>query len=80
MRTVSFKGTQLSASERRSLELRQQVRATFINPVLQAQVDQTLAQLDQRKEQGAKPERLWFHDRSEKGTPYLGDVFGFTTN
>lgn len=78
MRSVSLQGTQLSASERRSLELRQQVRASFINPVLQAQVDLTVAKLDQRKEEGAKPERVWFNDRTEKGTPFLGDVFGYT--
>lgn len=77
MRTVSFQGTQLSASERRSIELRRQVQATFINPALQAQVDQTLAQLDQRKAQGAKPERVWFNDKTEKGTPWLGDIFGY---
>lgn len=77
MRTVSLQGTQLSASERRSIELRRQVQASFINPVLQAQVDQINTQLDQRKEQGAKPERVWFVEVSEKGTPWLGDVFGF---
>lgn len=80
MRMVSFQGTQLSASERRSLEFRQQVRSSFINPVLQAQVDLTLANLDQRKEEGAKPVRVWFPDRTEKGTPFVGDVFGFTQN
>lgn len=77
MRTVSFQGTSLSASERRSIELRRQVQASFINPVLQAQVDQTFELLDQRKEQGAKPEKIWFHDYQTKGTPFLGDVFRY---
>ena len=77
MRTVSFQGIQLSASERRSLELRRQVQASFLNPALQAQVDKTFEQLDKRKEQGAKPEKIWVLDYSTKGTPFLGDVFGY---
>ncbi|MGX5219387.1 hypothetical protein ACVTMO_12205 [Pseudomonas segetis] len=77
MRTVSFQGTQLSASERRSLELRRQVQASFLNPALQVQVDQTFEYLDKRKEQGAKPEKIWVLDYSTKGTPFLGDVFGY---
>lgn len=77
MRTVSHQGMQLSSSERRSLELRRQVQATFMNTVLKSQVEQTEKQLDQRKEQGAKPERVWFVEVSEKGTPWLGDAFGF---
>lgn len=79
LRTVSFKGTALSASDRQTMALRERVRATLINPTLQAQVDETLAKLDQRKEQGAKPERVWSLDYTEKCTPWLGDVFGFNS-
>ena len=34
MRTVSLQGTQISASERRNLALRAQVRSSFLNPHL----------------------------------------------
>lgn len=79
MRTVSFKGTALSAGDRQTMAFRERVRSSFINSTLQAQVVETLAQLDQRKEQGAKPERVWLLDYTEKGTPWLGDVFGFNS-
>ena len=46
MRTVSFQGTQLSASQRRTMAMQQQVRASFLNPTLQTMVDDTFAALD----------------------------------
>lgn len=77
MRTVSFQGATLSASERRSLELRQRAMAAVSQSVLQQQVAATLQALEQHKEQGGKPERVWTTVTSEKGTPFLGDVFGW---
>ena len=77
MSTVSFQGLQLSSSQRRSMAVRQHLQASFMNPNLTAMVDQTLAQVEQRKAQGIQPERVWFVDRTEKGTPWVGDVFGF---
>ncbi|EPJ2931743.1 hypothetical protein L4O28_002693 [Pseudomonas aeruginosa] len=53
MRTISFQGDGLSASQYRSIQLRQQVRA-------------------------AVPERVWTTVSNEKGTPFLGDVFGWS--
>lgn len=77
MRTVSFQGATLSASERRSLELRQRAMAAVSQTVLQQQVAATLQALEQHKEQGGKPERVWITVTNEKGTPFLGDVFGW---
>lgn len=77
MRTVSFQGATLSASERRSAQLRQQVRAAVNQSVLQQQVAATLQALEQHKEQGGKPEKVWSTISNEKGTPWVGDVFGW---
>lgn len=77
MRTVSFQGTQISASQRRTLAMQQQVRAAFLNVHLQASVDQTIAVLDQRKEQGIKPERVWSVDRQESGTLCIAEWMGY---
>lgn len=77
MRTVSFQGATLSASERRSLELRQRAMAAVSQSMLQQQVAATLQALERHKEQGGKPERVWTTVTNEKGTPFLGDVFGW---
>ncbi len=77
MRTVSFQGDGLSASQYRSIQLRQQVRAAVNQSVLQQQVEATLQALEKHKEQGGKPERVWTTVTTEKGTPFLGDVFGW---
>lgn len=77
MRTVSFQGATLSGRERRSSQLRQQVRAAVNQSVLQQQVAATLNALEQHKEQGGKPEKVWSTISNEKGTPWVGDVFGW---
>ncbi|MEG6630612.1 hypothetical protein V1973_32355 [Pseudomonas aeruginosa] len=77
MRTVSFQGDGLSASQYRSIQLRQQVRAAVNQSVLQQQVAATLNALEQHKEQGGKPEKVWSTISNEKGTPFQGDVFGW---
>lgn len=75
-RTVSFQGTQLTSGQRRRLQEQQQARP-FVNPVLQQQVNQTLAALEARQSQGIKPERQWFLEPQERGTPCVADLFGF---
>ncbi|HCR1334319.1 TPA: hypothetical protein ONA50_006500 [Pseudomonas aeruginosa] len=77
MRTISFQGGGLSASQYRSIQLRQQVRAAVNQSVLQQQVAATLQALEQHKEQGGKPEKVWSTISNEKGTPWVGDVFGW---
>lgn len=76
MRTVSFQGTQLTAGQRRTLQ-RQQAARAFVNPILQQQVNETLAAVEARQSQSTKPERQWFLDRQERGTPCVAELFGF---
>jgi len=75
-RTVSFQGTQLTSGQRRRLQEQQQARP-FVNPVLQQQVNETLAALEARQSEGIKPERQWFLERQERGTHCVADLFGF---
>jgi len=77
MRTVSFQGTQLSRQERARLEFHRQTRSAFLNSHLQLYVSETIAELDQRKEQGVKPERQWTLVYESKGTPCVAEYFGF---
>ncbi|WP_241153225.1 hypothetical protein, partial [Pseudomonas viridiflava] len=69
-------GIQLSAGQRRMLDQQRHVRE-FMNPVLTQLVAETLAVIEVRKEQGAKPERIWFLDRQEKGTPSMAEWMGY---
>ncbi len=77
MITVSFQGLQLSASERRNLAFRQQAKQSFMNSVLTEQVAETLKAVEVRKEQGVKPERVWFKEREEHGTTCIAEWMGF---
>ena len=77
MRIASFQGTSLSRSQRERLEQSRRVQASINTTVLQQQVSETLAAVQQRKEQGAKPERQWFVIVDERGTPCFADAFGF---
>ncbi|NVL62367.1 hypothetical protein E0I00_26700 [Pseudomonas syringae pv. actinidiae] len=76
MKTVSMQGVQLSPSQRRMLDQQRHVKQ-FMNPVLTQQVAETLAVIEVRKEQGTKPERIWFLDRQEKGTPSIAEWMGY---
>ncbi|RMQ32031.1 hypothetical protein ALP86_200047 [Pseudomonas amygdali pv. mori] len=76
MKTVSLQGIQLSPGQRRMLEQQRHVR-DFMNPVLTQQVAETLAVIEVRKEQGVKPEKIWFLDRQEKGTPSIAEWMGY---
>lgn len=76
MKQVSFQGPRLTASDRAQLARRAELsRSLFLNSTLSNQVNQTIAALQLRKEQGAKPEKIWFVVQQQKGTPFLGDVF-----
>ncbi|WNF58468.1 hypothetical protein [Pseudomonas sp. SG20052] len=77
MRTVSFQGVQLTSGQKRRLAEQQQVRGSFINPVLAQQVEQTFKAVEARKEQGVKPERIWFVERQEVGTSCVAEWMGF---
>lgn len=77
MKTVSFQGTQLSATQRARLAFEQQTRARFLNKPLTDQVNETLAAIEKRKEEGAKPERQWTVIYQAKGTPCVAELFGF---
>lgn len=80
MRTVSFQGLQLSQAQRRQLAFQQQARQAFMNSQLAQQVEQIERAVAQRREEGAKPERVWTVETNSRGTPWLGDVFGFAEN
>lgn len=76
MTTVSFQGVQLTASEKNKLAQMKQVRQ-FLNPVLQASIEETIKSLDKRKEEGAKPERQWFPHFESTGTISIAEHMGF---
>ena len=78
MKTVSFQGTQLSASERRAVQLRQQVNS-FMNPVLKQSVDAAIAENERKRAEQIPFDDPYRYrlDYSEKGTPFVGDAFGF---
>ena len=77
MRTVSFQGAQLTSGQKRRFAEQQQIQNSFINPVLAQQVEQTLRVVEARKEQGVKPERIWFVERQETGTTCIAEWMGF---
>lgn len=77
MKIFSFQGCQLSAGQRRTLAFQQQAKSAFINSVLAEQVEQTLAAVQLRKDQGVKPERVWFKEVEEIGTLCIAEWMGF---
>jgi len=77
MTIVSFQGIQLTAGQRRRLELEKKARASFMSPVLAGQLEKALQAVEIRKEQGTKPERIWFQERLEKGTPSFAEWMGY---
>lgn len=78
MRTVSFQGVQLTSGQKLRLQQQLHVRE-FMNPVLTQQVSETLSVIELRKEQGTKPEKIWFHDResSWQGTISVAEWMGY---
>lgn len=78
MKTVSLQGTQLSASERRRLDLQRRYKATP-NPNLMQMVDEACSAADKLREEGNQGENpnKFRHDTTSRGTPYVGDLFGY---
>jgi len=76
MKTVSFQGLSLSAAQRRQVELRSRMRPVDTS-VLRAQVEETLAAVNLRKEQGVKPDQQYFHVSNESGTPSVAEWMGY---
>jgi hypothetical protein len=76
VKTVSFQGAQISAGQRRILEQQRQVLAAM-KPVLVQQVAETIAALESRKEQGARPMSIWTLDYESQGTVSLAEWMGF---
>ncbi|PYD22096.1 hypothetical protein [Pseudomonas savastanoi] len=72
----NHQGTQLTTKQRHMLDQQRHVKQ-FMNPVLTQQVAETLSVIEVRKEQGTKPERIWFLDRQEKGTPSIAEWMGY---
>jgi hypothetical protein len=74
----SHQGTKLSSGQRAQIQQRVQVRS-FINPVLAQSIAETIKELEVRKEQGAKPEKIWFLDRSSSwnGTISVAEWMGY---
>lgn len=77
MQIVSFQGTRLTAGQRRTLENQERCKAAFLNPVPQMSVEETLKKVDQLKEQGAKPEKLWTVDYQSQGTVSVAEWMGY---
>lgn len=77
MAFVSLQGTSLNRSQRERLQQQQAVKSSFLNPVLAQSLADTIKELDVRKEKGIKPERVWFLDRQETGTPCVAEWMGY---
>ena len=78
MRTVSFQGSRLTSGQRLRLQQQAHVRS-FMHPVLAESVAKTVKELEARKEQGDKPEKIWFLDRSSswQGTISIAEWMGY---
>ncbi|WP_397470154.1 hypothetical protein [Pseudomonas sp. DD1] len=76
MKTVKFDATVLTAGQRRRLEDQTRL-ASLMRNVIPQQVVETLKLLESRKEQGVKPERIWFVERQESGTTSVAEWMGF---
>jgi chitodextrinase len=74
---VSFQGSKVSAGQRRQLAFQNQCKAAFLNPILAESVAATLKAVEVRKEQGVKPERVWFPERQETGTFSVAEWMGY---
>lgn len=73
----SRQGTKLSVGQRERLAFQERCKAAFLNPVLQKSVEETLKVIDQRNEQGVKPERVWFKESEQHGTSSVAEWMGY---
>lgn len=69
----------ITGGQRRSLDARARLRAAVAASPLRDQVAETMAVLDQRKADGAKPERLYELVEQARGTPCLADWMGYSS-
>lgn len=74
---VSHQGTRITAGQRQQLAFRERCKAAFLSPVLKQTVDETLKAVEQRKEQGVKPEQIWFFDSQSSGTLCVAEWMGY---
>lgn len=74
---VSFQGSQISPGQRRDAIFREKCQPAFLNTVLADQVAETLRAVEVRKEQGIKPEQLWFFDFEVYGTCSVAEWMGY---
>ncbi|MCY1299100.1 hypothetical protein D9M70_486150 [compost metagenome] len=69
----------MTRGDRRQLDMRARLRAAVAVSPLRDQVAETMAVLDQRKADGAKPERLYELVEQGRGTPCLADWMGYAS-
>lgn len=71
-----MQGTQLTAAERNRLAQQRHVQS-LMQPVLLAQVQETLLALKSPSLVQFKPEKTWFVERNEIGTTSVAEWMGF---
>jgi hypothetical protein len=76
MKRVSQQGKTLSPSQKRHLAFQAQIKFMTVSP-LRAEVDETLRQMAELKEQGVRPEPLNKVIERKKGTPSIAEWMGF---
>ncbi|MCY1546595.1 hypothetical protein D9M68_825990 [compost metagenome] len=69
----------LTSGQRRNLDLRARLRAAVTASPLRDQVAETIATLDQRKSDGAKPDKLYELVHQSRGTPCMADLMGYAS-
>ncbi|MBN3965802.1 hypothetical protein IMW75_11035 [Pseudomonas gregormendelii] len=73
----SLQGTAISKGQQRQQEFQDRCRAAFLNPVLADSVAATIKVIEERKEQGIKPEKIWTKDFEESGTCSVAEWMGY---
>ena len=74
---TSLQGSRISSGQRKQLDFQNRCKAAFLNPVLADSVAATIKIMDERKEQGVKPEKIWFPERQETGTCSVAEWMGY---
>ncbi|MCY1313486.1 hypothetical protein D9M70_640150 [compost metagenome] len=59
--------------------MRARLRAAVTASPLRDQVAETIATLDQRKSDGAKPDKLYELVHQSRGTPCMADLMGYAS-
>ena len=76
MKTVKFDATVLTDGQRRRLADQTRLVSSMKN-VISQQVVETLQRLEEFKEQGFRPQRIWFLERQESGTTSVAEWMGY---